>query len=200
MKGEETTKVVKSPQTIAMLKKIRKEKKKKFFKKHRIKFISLGSFLVVIIGVIVVLNFSVFTVYKVDLDNMNSTIQVDDRVYIDKQFTKIDTGRVYQFEKDGKVIINRCIGISGDHIVIENDKVFINGILVAENYISSTIDGKINMDVIVPEGKLLFLGDNRKNSWDSRYWSEKFIDEDDIIGEVTKVIYPLDRSKEITYY
>ena len=198
--SEETTRIEKSPQTIAMLKKIKKEKRKKYFKKHRIKFISLGIVLALVIGGVVAINLSVFTIYKVDLDNMNSTIQINDMIYIDKQFTKIDTGRVYQFKKEGKVLVDRCIGIGGDHIVIENDKVFINAILVAENYVSSTIDGKINIDVIVPEGKLFFLGDNRKSSWDARYWNERFVDESDIIGEVTKIVYPFDREKEITYY
>jgi signal peptidase I len=198
--SEETTRIEKSPQTIAMLKKIKKEKRKKYLKKHKIKFTLLGIFLALVIGGVVAINLSVFTLYKVNLDNMNSTIQINDMVYIDKRFTKIDTGRVYQFKKDDKVLIDRCIGIGGDHIVIENDKVFINAILVAENYVSSTIDGKINIDVIVPEGKLFFLGDNRKNSWDARYWNERFVDESEIIGEVTKIVYPFDREKEITYY
>ena len=200
MKSEGIAKVEKSPQTIAMLKKIKKEKRRKLFKKHRIKFVLVGSFFVLVIGAIIALNASVFNIYKVNLDNMDSTIEINDMVYVDKKFTKIDTGRVYKFEKDGRKLIDRCIGIGGDHIVIENDKVFINTVLIAENYVSSTIGDKINLDIIVPEGKLFFLGDNRNNSWDSRYWNDRFIDESDIIGEVTEIVYPFERKKEITYY
>lgn len=200
MEFEEATKVKKSPQTIAMIKKIKRENRKKKFKKHKSKIIVLFTLIVFIIIILTSLNIFVFSIYKVDTNNMDNTLKIDDRVYVDKDFTKIDSGHVYQFKKDGNTLIDRCIGVGGDHIVVQNEKVFINYILVAENYVSSDGGDKINMEIVVPDGKLFFLGDNRNNSWDSRYWIDKFIDESDIVGEVTDIVYPFERSKKITYY
>lgn len=201
MEFGEANKVKMSPQTIALIKKIKMEKRKKILKKYKGVLIVLAALITITTVVLVTLNIFVFSIGKIEMDNMSQTIQTNDIVYIDKQFKKIDSGHVYQFKKDGKTLIDRCIGTSGDHIVIQNDKVFINYILVAENYVSSLAsDEKINIEVVVPEGKLFFLGDNRKNSWDSRYWTDKFVSETDVIGEVTEIVYPFDRSKKINYY
>lgn len=57
-----------------------------------------------------------------------------------------------------------------------------------EPYVSSTMGKEINVDSVVPEGKYYFLGDNRNNSNDARYWKEPFIDKEDIDGRSNKVI------------
>ena len=44
------------------------------------------------------------------------------------------------------------------------------------------------------------LGDNRSNSFDSRYWVNKFVKKDDIIGRVTKIVYMFKKDKKIEYY
>jgi signal peptidase I len=198
MEFGEANKVKKSPQTIALIKKIKMEKRKKILKKYKGLLIVLAILIVITTIVLVTLNIFVFSIGKIEMDNMSETIQIDDRVYIDKQFKKIDSGHIYQFEKEGKTLIDRCVGVAGDTIVIRNNKVYINHIFVSEKYISAVNPNeKVNIEVVVPEGKLFFLGDNRKNSWDSRYWTDKFVSETDVIGEVTDIVYPFDRSKKI---
>ena len=39
---------------------------------------------------------------------------------------------------------------------------------------------EIVVDLVVPEGKYYFLGDNKNNSNYARYWKEPFIDKEDI--------------------
>ena len=42
----------------------------------------------------------------------------------------------------------------------------------------------------VPENKFFFLGDNRANSADSRYWKDPYVDADDIEGKAIFRYYP----------
>ena len=42
----------------------------------------------------------------------------------------------------------------------------------------------------VPEGCYFMMGDNRNNSWDSRYWNDKYVDRSEIIGKAELEYYP----------
>jgi len=50
----------------------------------------------------------------------------------------------------------------------------------------------------VPENKYLFLGDNRANSIDARFWKTPYIDRSDIIGKVLFRIHPYFRFGSVT--
>ena len=68
--------------------------------------------------------------------------------------------------------IKRVIGLPGDHVVIEEGNVYINGQLLQEKYLKegvSTGNGKGNcVDIVVPENSVFVMGDNRAQSTDSR--------------------------------
>lgn len=68
--------------------------------------------------------------------------------------------------------IKRVIGLPGDHVKIENGKVYINDNELQEDYLpeglyTPTTEGAF-LDVIVPEKCIYVMGDNRPNSTDSR--------------------------------
>jgi signal peptidase I len=68
--------------------------------------------------------------------------------------------------------IKRVIGLPGDHIVIEDGKVYINDVEQVEDYLQSgvvTDNGKgYCTDLVVPENSVFVMGDNRTKSTDSR--------------------------------
>ena len=45
----------------------------------------------------------------------------------------------------------------------------------------------------VPEDSYVFMGDNRANSFDARYWENPYISYDDIMGKARFIIKPFSR-------
>lgn len=81
-------------------------------------------------------------------------------------------------------IIKRVVGMPGDHIVINDIGLYRNDKLVTESYISIE-DWAVqsdHIDIVVPEGELFLMGDNRTDSTDSRVIGP--IPIDDVFGKV----------------
>jgi signal peptidase I len=118
--------------------------------------------------------------------------------------------------------IKRCIGVPGDHIKMVGEKVYVNGKRLDEPYVlksspdppferfppaedpaqdtrltptwASEISQYVkNGELVVPKGEYFMMGDNRDNSYDSRYWG--FVPRKDIIG-VPLFIYMSIRAPE----
>lgn len=76
----------------------------------------------------------------------------------------------YVLETNKTSYIKRIIGMEGDHIKIENGKVYRNGEELKETYLQQGMftGNKIYSDIIVPENCVFVMGDNRTHSTDSR--------------------------------
>lgn len=76
----------------------------------------------------------------------------------------------YCIEITKRSFIKRVIALEGDHVKIEDYKVYVNGELLDEEYLSSDVITKSNNfdDFIVPEGYIFAMGDNRTKSTDCR--------------------------------
>jgi signal peptidase I len=77
--------------------------------------------------------------------------------------------------------IKRLIGLPGDRLEIRQGVVYINGSALAEPYRNGPPKPSDNYGpVTVPAHSYFALGDNREDSFDSRYWG--YVPESDILG------------------
>ena len=79
----------------------------------------------------------------------------------------------YVLEIGKESYIKRVIALPGEHIKIENGKVYINGVELQEDYLregtyTQALRNNYFMDLTVPEGCVFAMGDNRNQSTDCR--------------------------------
>lgn len=101
----------------------------------------------------------------------------------------------YVLEIGKESYIKRVIALPGEHVKIENGKVYINGEELEEDYLSSSVrteaEGGLLVDFTVPEGTVFAMGDNRAESHDCRAFG--CIPQDKIESIVLFRFWPFDK-------
>jgi len=95
---------------------------------------------------------------------------------------------VFRYPPDPELdpYIKRVIGLPGEHVLVEDGKVYINGVRISEPYLKTqTQQGG---EWIVPQDGLFMMGDNRNNSSDSRAWG--MVPLENVIGKAFMVYWP----------
>lgn len=164
----------------------------------------------IVIAVILALFIRTFIVqaFKIPSGSMQPTLEIGDHILVNKFIYGIRlpfTGTtivpvkepqrndiiVFKYPEDpDKDFIKRLIGLPGDTVEIRNKKVYVNqqpvapdrGVHTDGQVISGRLNPRDNFGpVTVPADAYFVMGDNRDNSYDSRFWG--FVDQKVIKGK-----------------
>ncbi len=163
----------------------------------------------------------VLQVFYIPSESMVPTLEVNDRIVVEKisyQFRDVRRGEVVVFEEatpiasdssgiqrvisavgqfvgvvpaNARDLVKRVAGLPGDEIRVEAGIVYVNGAQLDEPY--ADLDTKDMASRIVPANEIFVLGDNRRNSGDSRT-TLGTIDLDRIVGRTVFRLFPFDRA------
>lgn len=176
----------KPPHLIEKLKEEYPETKKGFNWKEIFK--EILTLVIVIFGIVIPFRVYVAEPYLVDGKSMYPTFDTGNYLIVDKISAKAKAPErnavvVFKYPNDpSKNFIKRIIGLPGDTVIVSGDTVTIintenpKGFVLEQPYVVN----KLNMDVekTLGDDEYFVMGDNRKDSFDSRYWgplNKKFI-------------------------
>ncbi|WP_317854711.1 signal peptidase I [Chakrabartyella piscis] len=133
---------------------------------------------------------------QVPTGSMETTIMPGDRIIALRTsywFDEPEFGDVviFPFPDDptgDTLYVKRVIGVGGDVVEGKDGKVYVNDVALEEPYIGECIIGNFG-PYSVPEGTYFMMGDNRNSSLDARYWENKFVSEDEVLGKVVCKYY-----------
>lgn len=158
--------------------------------------------------------------FKIPSGSMLDTLQIGDHLLVkkfaygikipvlDKVVYPMDDPKrgdiiVFEFPEDtSKDFIKRIIGTPGDVVEMKNKDVYVNGEKLVEPYTryvdSSPSPRRDNLPPTkVPEGQYFCLGDNRDESYDSRFWG--FVDRAKIKGKAWIIYWSWDNFPTVRF-
>lgn len=157
--------------------------------------------LVFILAAIVTLLYGVFSVTVVDGDSMNPTLSHGERILVTRGYSAPVRGDVISFratEESGRTVrvLKRVVAVQGDTVEVRGDVAYVNGSLSEVAPRARIGDRPMRFGpLIVPEGHVFVLGDNRPISLDSRFIGP--VPMDSVIGRAAFVILPVTRIRDV---
>lgn len=140
----------------------------------------------------------VFTMVLVDGPSMQQTLLAGDRLGVVRLAYQPKQGDIIVFYPNGqkeRPYIKRVIALGGQTVDIRDEKVFVDGEELEEPYLGSptTDSGNRTYPLVVPEGHVFAMGDNREHSFDCRSTEVGFVPHRDIVGKAVFRLMPFRR-------
>ncbi len=177
-----------------------------------LRFIKQGA--IAVVAALVVKEIALESFY-IPSSSMTPTLRVDDCIIVPKlayglhvpfshetilSWSSPPRGEVVVFNREDdpmtgvneslRTMVKRVIGLPGDRIVIRGAEVYVNDKRMAEPYARWKHGGVADERIFtVPEGALFMLGDNRDESYDSRFWTQPFVPTGRVVGPVAAVYW-----------
>ena len=174
----------------------------------------------ILVAIVIALFIRTFVVqaFKIPSGSMKQTLQIGDHILVNKfiygikipylrknivPLKKPQRGDIVVFKypvDPDKDFIKRVIGIPGDEIEIRDKMLFVNkkrinhdyGVYTDSRILSANVRPRDNFGPItVPERSLFVMGDNRDESFDSRFWG--FVDYKALNGKAFIIYWSWDK-------
>lgn len=120
--------------------------------------------------------------------SMEPTLRTKEIILSTRLFNEnnISRGDIVTFKRpeyeEGKTnLTKRVVALEGDCVSFKDGYLYINGNKVDESdYLSPDIETNSPKEFVVPEDCVFVLGDNREDSYDSRFWENPFVNKSQI--------------------
>lgn len=180
------------------------------------KFIEQGNrFTRIVVALLLLIEFIPFSdiakahfiqAYKIPAGSMKPSLEIGDHILIDKTTRVKDPIRtgdiiVFEYPEDpSRNFVKRVVGMGGDTIESKDKIIYINGKPIQEPYVRrsdaairpASVEPRDNFGpIVIPDGKFFVMGDNRDQSYDSRYWG--YVPKESVKGKAFKIYWSWDR-------
>jgi signal peptidase I len=157
------------------------------------------------VGVALLVRNYVVQSFSIPSPSMTPTLATGDRLLVEKlsfQVREVRRNEIVVFRVPESVkkragtnseddFVKRVVGLPGDIIQIANSQVTINGKVIEEKFLPKGTQTSDLPRFVVPIDEYFVMGDNRTNSFDSRYWGT--VPRKNLIGRVVFRFWPLSR-------
>jgi len=153
---------------------------------------------VIAIVLAIIIRIFIVEAFKIPSGSMIPTLLVGDHLLVNKfiyRFKEPARGDVIVFkypDDPSRNFIKRVIGVGGDTIEVRDKVLYVNGTAQTESFtqhvspevLPSRYSPRDNFGpTTVPKDMYFMMGDNRDSSLDSRFWKNRFVKQQAIVGK-----------------
>ncbi|TDA65638.1 MAG: signal peptidase I [Clostridia bacterium] len=156
---------------------------------------------IIALALAMVIRLFLFEPFVIPSGSMEPTLQPGDRIIVSKLSYRFSEPQredviVFRYPPNPRLVyIKRLVAMGGDTVRIEDNRLYVNGQPVPEQYLPDNVYMHDFGPVTIPPGSFFVLGDNRNNSEDSRVWG--LLPEGNVLGKAVLLFWPPGRFRLI---